>query len=54
MRPASNATDKTIEIGVTAPQSSADFKLDNLRFARERSRRRCPARLADALAASRE
>ena len=29
----SNATDKTIKIGVTAPQSNADFKLDNLRFA---------------------
>jgi hypothetical protein len=29
----SNATDKTIKIGITAPQSSSDFKLDNLRFA---------------------
>jgi len=28
----SNASDKTIKIGVNAPQSSADFKLDNLRF----------------------
>lgn len=29
----SNATDKTIKIGVNAPQSNADFKLDNLGFA---------------------
>src|SRR4051812_43418174 len=28
----SNATDKTIKLAVTAPQSSSDYKFDNLRF----------------------